>query len=86
MNLFFTEVGKIQPIDQFVGGNDKQRAHLNKLVDAVNTIIKTASGCVPWDKLIPLLEGLEIRVSYSEENGQVVTYQILARKIEDIAG
>lgn len=86
MIQFFTEVAKIQRIKDFAGGNDKQRAHLNELVKAVNEITDLARKCVGWDKLINLLDGMEIRVSYAEENGEVVTYNILAQKITDIVG
>lgn len=82
---FFTDISNIQRIQSFTGGNDTQRTHLNTLVDAVNTIIDAAKAAIGADNLIPLLDGMELRLSYSEENGEVVTYKIIAQKIADIA-
>lgn len=39
-----SDISNIPQPDQFSGGNDKQRAHLNELVDAVADIIQAANN------------------------------------------
>lgn len=36
--MFLDDIRKIPKIPYFQGGNDRQRAHLNQLVDALNSI------------------------------------------------
>ncbi len=41
--MFLDDVKKLQKIDHFVGGNDRQRNHLNTFVDAFNSLIDFAN-------------------------------------------
>lgn len=41
---FISEVQKLRTLDNFTGGNDKQRAHLNDIIDRINEMIKAANN------------------------------------------
>jgi hypothetical protein len=40
--MFIDDLAKMQKLESFAGGNNKQRDHLNKLVDAINGMITSA--------------------------------------------
>jgi hypothetical protein len=84
------DIGKLEELKPFEGGMKSQRDHLNKLVAAVNTIIraykKGKNGAKGASK--GLLDGMERRLFYVTENGagglgEKVAYQIPAQKIID---
>lgn len=81
MKPFFANIGNLKPIDPFQGGNDKQRAHLNLLVDGYNSIVKLAAQCAGWDAAVALLDGMERRNKDVWVNGVLVTEAMLGQII-----
>jgi len=69
MNPFFTNTGKVKAIKQFVGGNEKQRTHLNEVVDAVNTVTKEAQKTKAADAVLANLENMKPVLVYLVANG-----------------
>ncbi len=71
-------------IQDFAGGNDKQRTHLNALVKQVNDLTTELDALKTKCQLLTLLEGCELVISQGENQGEKVIYLVPARKIADI--
>jgi len=59
MNPYFSNVGKRKKIAQFAGGKNKNRDHLNEVVDAVNEITTEAQKTKAADAVLATLENMK---------------------------
>jgi hypothetical protein len=78
---FIETLKGIKKLSKFEGGNVKQLAHLNAMVDAINAILDAATND---PQAIPkMLAGLGLHIVYMDENSGVGTWRFVGQKIAD---
>ena len=71
---FLDDIRQIQKVDQFAGGNNKQRTKLNGLVDGLNEIVDAANRHAPQPDN-GAGGALPTFVAYIADGGEAVLYQ-----------
>lgn len=68
---FIKEVGEIERLNDFAGGVESQRTHLNKVVTAVNKITDIAKNCTD-PKALPEYQTAKIVVNGRKTLAQMI--------------
>jgi len=72
---------QVQKLKPFEGGNLAQRNHMNEIIGFINDLIDAANRDAQANDAI--LNGMEARVFYVNENADVAAYEIPCRLIVD---